>query len=165
MTDHPEGTTDSEPFEPSYLDYSAEDLLEQAQSNAQAALIATVAFLLDRQIPLDEWVAFLGERFAIAWEDEEPWGADEFLDAMLANYRSLGAEVLTVSFDPERSEAVIRGFPDPDACARFGASVEAVAHFHDATGPIAARRGLRWSWILENPTIPRTRLNVAIDEA
>jgi hypothetical protein len=157
--------TSNDVFQPTYLDYSAEELLEQAQQNAQAALIATVAFLLEREIPAETWAAFVGDRFAVAWEDEEPWGADEFLDAMLANYRSLGATVVSADLGPERAEAVITGFPDPAACARFGASVATVAVFHAATGPIAAGRGLRWSWTLEDAAEARTRLVVRGDGA
>ena len=152
-------------FEPTYLDYSVEDLLEQAQQNAQASLIATVAFLLEREIRPDAWAAFIGDRFALAWEDDDLWGADEFLDAMLANYRSLGATVVSAELGPARAEAVITGFPDPAACARFGASVAAVAAFHAATAPIAAGRGLRWSWTLEDAAEARTRLVVRGDGA
>jgi hypothetical protein len=152
-------------FQPTYLDYSAEELLEQAQQNAQASLIATVAFLLEREIRPEAWAAFIGDRFALAWDGEEPWAADEFLDAILANYRSLGATVVSVELRPDRAEAVITGFPDPAACVRFGASVAAVASFHTATGPIAAGRGLHWSWTLEDPAEARTRLVVRGDGA
>jgi hypothetical protein len=165
MTDLPNETNDMlGAFEPSYVDYTAEELLEQAQNNAQASLVATVAFLQERSIPLEEWAAFLGSRFAVAWEDEDPWSADEFLDAMMANYRSLGATVVSADLGPARAEAVTTGFPDPAACAAFGASVESVARFHDATGPIAAGRGLRWSWTLEDPADARTRFVVLGDD-
>jgi hypothetical protein len=160
-----DGVDTQDAFEPTYLDYSTEELLEQAQQNAQASLIATVAFLLEREIRPEAWAAFIGDRFSLAWDDEEPWGADEFLDAILANYRSLGATVVSAELGPERAEAVITGFPDPAACDRCGASVASVATFHDATGPIAAGRGLLWSWILEDAAEVRTRLVVQVEGA
>lgn len=58
-------------FTPSYADYSSEELLEQAQANAQAALIGTVAFLQERSLPAAEWAATLGRLFAIEWADTE----------------------------------------------------------------------------------------------
>ena len=152
-------------FAPSYADYGPGELLEQAQANAQATLIATVAFLQERSISLDDWAAALGRRFDPAWDEPAPWDADEFLDAMLANYRSVGATVVSADLGPYRAEAVTTGFPDPERCDQFGADLAAVARFHDATAPIAAARGLRWSWTLEDPAEARTRFVVARDDA
>jgi hypothetical protein len=147
--DPADGAEDAEgPFAPSYDDYAAEELLEQAQGNAQAAIIATVAFLRERGLPVADWSAALGARFARAWGEPEPWGADEFLDAMLTNFRSLGADVVVAEFDPERSTAAITGFPDPEQCALFGVAPADAAQFLDATQAIAAERGLAWAWEL-----------------
>src|SRR5688572_814504 len=107
-------------FAPTYADYDADELLEQAQANAQAALIATVAFLQERGIPLADWTAALGRTFALAWDEPEPWDADEFLDDILVNLRSLGAVVVAADLAADRSEAVTTGFPDPDLCDQFG---------------------------------------------
>lgn len=152
-----DNAADDADFAPTYADYSTDDLLEQARANAQAALIATVAFLQARGIPLPDWTAALGRTFAVAWDEPEPWEADEFLDAILVNLRSLGAVVVAADLAPDRAEAVTTGFPDPDLCHQFGADFASVARFHDATAPIAAGRGLRWSWTLENPTDARIR--------
>ena len=151
-------------FAPSYEDYGPEELLEQAQANAQAALIATVAFLTERGVPLEHWTAALAARFDVAWDEPEPWDADEFLDAMLVNLRSLGAIVVSSNLAPARAEAVTTGFPDPERCVQLDADVATVARFHNATAPIAAARGLRWSWSLEDPATARTRLVVVRDD-
>ena len=167
MNDHSDGddiATD-EGFAPSYADYTTEDLLELAQANAQATLIATVAFLQERGIPLADWTAAMGGRYDVAWDEPEPWDADEVLDAVLVNLRSLGALVVSAALAPDRAEAVTTGFPDPEACDRFGANLSTVVRFHDATVPIAAARGLRWSWALEDPAEARTRFVVVRDEA
>ena len=147
-------------FTPIYSDYGGDELLEQAQGNAQAALVATVAFLLDRAIPVSEWTAALGRSFANEWGDPEPWGPDEFLDAMLTNYRSLGAAVQRAEFGPDRAEADISGFPDPEQCERFGVSVVDVAAFHDTAVAIASDRGLSWTWSMEDAATARTRILV-----
>lgn len=131
-----------------HADYTTDELLEQAQANAQAAIIATVAFLRDRGIDLTEWTTSVGQTFARTWDDPRAWDAGEFMDAMLTNYRALGAMVLSVDLDPARAEATMSGFPDPDLCAIFGVDVASVARFNDATGAIAAERGLVWTWTL-----------------
>ena len=79
-----------------HAEYSDAELLEQARDNAQALMLATVAFLEERGIPPEEWAAAIGETFARGWGDVRPWDAGEFLDAMLTNLRALGAEVETV---------------------------------------------------------------------
>ena len=143
---------DEEPgfeIEHGHEDYSAEELLEQARANAQATVIATAGFLHARGVPLAEWAAALGALFARGWDEPRPWDAGEFLDAMLTNYRAMGAAVESVALGEVRAEAVTTGFPDPDLCALFGVEVTVAAAFNDATAAIAAQRGLAWTWDLD----------------
>jgi len=139
---------DEVPFEieHGHAEYSDIELLEQAQANAQALVIATAAFLQERGVPLAAWSAALGERFGRAWEEPRPWDAGEFLDAMLTNFRALGAEVVAAELGVDRAEATITGFPDPDLCALFGVDPALPAVFNDGPAAIAAPRGLTWSW-------------------
>jgi len=130
-------------------EYAVEELLEQAQSNAQAAIIATAAFLHERGLRGAEWAEAIGRRFAAGWDAPRPWDAGEFLDAMLTNYRALGAKVDSVDLDSQRAEAVTTGFPDPDLCALFGVDVSLVAVFNDAATVIARERDVTWSWRLD----------------
>ena len=138
--------------------YTAEELLEHAQSNAQAAIIATAAFLHRRGIPVEEWTAGIGAIFSRAWETPRPWDAGLFMDAMLTNFRSLGAEVVSVALGPDRAEAETSGFPDPELCDLFGVDPGLAARFNDAIAVIAADRGLTWTWALADG---RTRYAVA----
>jgi hypothetical protein len=123
-----------------------EELLEQAQSNAQATIIATAAFLTERTVPLADWTAALGRTFGLAWDEPAPWEAGEFLDAMLTNFRSLGATVLTATLAPDRAEATTTGFPDPELCALFAVDPALVTAFNDVPTPLAAARSLTWTW-------------------
>lgn len=132
-----------------YEDADPEELLEQAQSNAQALIIATVAFLDERGVPLDEWTAAIGATFAKAWDEPGEWDAGEFLDAMLTNFRSLGAEVVSSTLNADRAEATVAGFPDPDLCHLFGVDASRVARYNDATSAIAAKHGIAWTWQTE----------------
>ena len=133
-------------IEHGHADYTAEELLEQAQANAQALIIATLAFLDARGLPVADWAEAVGATFGRGWDDPRPWDPGEFLDAMLTNYRALGALVVAVDLGPGRAEATLTGFPDPDLCAVFGVAPDRVARFHDVAAPIARARGLVWSW-------------------
>ncbi len=129
-----------------WSDDTPEELLEQAQANAQAIVLATVAFLQAGDIPVASWAAAVGERLSRAWDEPEPWGAGEFLDAMLTNFRSLGGAVVAANLDDEEATAIIGGFPDPDLCALLGVDPADAARIYDVVTPIAAARGLRWEW-------------------
>ena len=139
-------------------DYAVAELLEQAQANAQATVIATVAFLQERGIPIEEWADAVGRRFALGWDEPRPWDAGEFLDAILTNLRSLGAAVVSTDLGLDRAEAVTAGFPDPDLCTLFGVEPVLAARFHAATAAIARDRGLDWTWRVEGD---RTHLTVS----
>jgi hypothetical protein len=129
-----------------YADYSAEELLELAQSNAQATILATALFLHQKGVPLDEWAAAIGKTFALAWSDAKPWEAGEFLDAMLTNLRSLGATVVSAQLGIDRAEAVVTGFPDPGLSELLSIDPALAVRYNDAARVIAAKVGLVWEW-------------------
>lgn len=135
------------PFTPTHGEYTQEELLELAQGNARAALIATISFLQDKGIPLDEWADGIGRVFALAWGMPEPWAANEFLDAILTNLHAFGADVVTASLDDEDlATATITPLFDPDECANLGVDRGDALRYLDSIAPIAAERDLRWSW-------------------
>jgi len=148
MTDMPEN---------SYLDDTTETLLEQSQQNAQGVILATIAVLDDLGLLPEAWADGLGERFSDAWGMEEVWEPGDFLDAMLTNYRSLGASVDDVSITDEAASATISGFPDDELCDVFNVRPEDAMVFHRVAAEIARRRGLRWQW---EPAEDATRLIV-----
>ncbi len=152
-------------IEHGHAEYTAEELLQQARANAQAAVIATVAFLHERGVPLEAWTDAIGRLFARAWGAPRAWDAAEFMDAMLTNFRSLGAEVVSVELGSERAEAVTTGFPDRELCDLFGVEPALAARFNDATALIAADRGLAWTWALEGDRTRylATRLTAVVD--
>lgn len=137
-------------IEHGHADYSVDELLEQAQANLQATVIATLSFLHERGLPIEDWTVALGRRFALAWGDARPWDAGRFMDAMLTNYRSMGAEVISVELNADRAEAVTLGFPDPDLCTMLGVDIAVAARFNDVTTAIARDRGLTWTWTLKH---------------
>jgi hypothetical protein len=139
-----------------FADYTTEELLEQAQANAQAAIMATALFLHQQGIALSEWATALGETFSLAWDAPRPWEAGEFLDAMLTNLRALGADVVASEFGIDRAEAVTTGFPDLALCELFGIDPALVLAFNDSAGKLAADRGLTWEWTREGDSVRYT---------
>jgi hypothetical protein len=151
-------------IEHGHADYTDAELLEQARGNAQALILATVAFLEKRGIPPSEWAASIGETFAAGWGEPRPWDAGEFLDAMLTNLRALGAEVVAVELGVGRAEATIARFPDPALCELLGIDLVRAAVIHDAAAPIAVPRGLSWTWQLGDDGITHVLVERAGEE-
>lgn len=151
---------EAEERESSYLDETTESLLEQSQQNAQALILATIAVLDDLGVLPEAWAEGIGERFSEAWGDDGAWEPSEFLDAMITNYRALGATVEQVEFSEELATAEIYGFPDDELSDVFGVSAEQAAVFHRVGAEIARQRSLLWEWELkdEATTIRVTRL-------
>lgn len=127
--------------------HSIEELLDLAQANAQALIITTTDYLAQAEIPLNEWSDYLGSIFANTWDDSMTDDPVAFLDAVLTNYRTLGARVVSTSFDePGRAEAVISGFPDADLCRELDADCANAEAYNDLVEVVAERLGLTWWW-------------------
>ena len=139
-----------------YAEYTAEELLEQAQLDAQATIMATALFLHQKGISLDEWTSFLGKTFALAWNDSDSWEAGEFMDAMLTNQRALGATVVSAQLGIDHAEAVTTGFPDPELSELFSIDPALTVRYNDAAKALAAKVGLTWEWKRERNRIRYT---------
>src|SRR6187399_16584 len=137
----------------SFLDETSDDLLEQSQQNAQALILGTISLLDDLGVVPEAWADGLGERFAAAWSDEEPWEPIEFLDAMLTNYRSLGASVEETNLEDDPITAVISGFPDEELCEVFGIDPKDAGIYHRVAAEIARRRNLLWTWVVDDDLV------------
>jgi hypothetical protein len=144
-----------------FQDESTESLLEQSQQNAQGMILATIAVLDDLGLLPEAWADAVAERFSASWGIEEPWEPAEFLDAMLTNYRSMGATAHSVDSTDDHATATISGFPDDELAELFGVAREDAAIFHRIAGGIASRRGLIWTWDLLDDG--DTRFNVALE--
>ena len=133
-------------IEHGHRDYTYSELLEQAQRNAQALILATISFVEARGIPPGEWAEAVGRSLSRGWGEPRPWDAGEFLDAMLTNLRALGAEVIDASLTVERATATTAGFPDRELCEVLGVDPASADVMFDAIVAIAAPRGIDWTW-------------------
>ncbi len=138
-------------IEHGHEEYTDAELLEQAQANAQAIILATLAFLEARGIAPADWAAHVGGDLEPGWGEPRPWDAGEFLDAMLTNYRSLGATVAATELGPNRATATLGGFPAQRLVELIGVAPATAAAFHGIAARIANARGLSWSTTVDGP--------------
>ncbi len=141
------------PEPPSYQSDTCDDLLDLSRANAQAVILGTALFLEKSDIPLSAWVASLGELFASSWDYSLELSAGEFLDAVLTNFRSLGAEVLAADLDGDRATASITGFPKRELCRELGVSEGSAEPYLDIPIALALQQGIDWSWERDGPRI------------
>jgi hypothetical protein len=125
---------------------STEELLDLARANAQALIIATTGYLAQAGIPLEGWSGYLGTVFANSWDDSMANDPRAFIEAVLVNYRALGAEIVSTRFEIGRAEAVISGFPNDDLCAELDADCALAEAYNDLGAVVAERLGLTWWW-------------------
>ncbi len=125
---------------------SVEELLDLARANAQALIIATTGYLAQAGIPLDGWSGYLGQVFANSWDESMSGDPKAFLDAVLTNYKAIGAQVHSTKLEDGRAEAVISGFPNEGLCEELNADCSLAETYNDAAAHVAARLGLTWWW-------------------
>ncbi len=125
---------------------SVEELLDLARANAQALIIATTGYLAQAGIPLEGWSGYLGTVFANSWDDSMANDPRAFLEAVLTNYKALGAEVVSTAFEDGRAEAVISGFPSAALCDELDADCSLAEAYNDLGAVVAEWLGLTWWW-------------------
>lgn len=101
-------------------DYTAEELLEQSQLNAQALLLAVFATLGDDPAAIARITAGVAGTFLRGWDAEREWAPVEVLDALLTNFRALGGEVDRYEPEEVSPRAEIDGLPDLDLAQQLG---------------------------------------------
>ena len=125
---------------------SVEELLDLARANAQALIIATTGYLAQAGIPLDAWSGYLGSVYAHSWDDSMAGDPKAFIDAVITNYKALGAELVSTRSEGGRAEAVISGFPNAELCTELDADCSLAEAYNDLAATVAERLGLTWWW-------------------
>lgn len=141
-----------------YENDRCEDLLDLSRANGQAVILATAAFLVDNGLPVEVWAHFIGRVFADSWDPQLDLSAGDFLDAMLTNFRSLGADVLSARLADDAAEATISGFPRSDLGRELHVDAAIAEPYFHVPAELAARHGLSWSWSMDGQ---RVRLQVS----
>lgn len=140
-------------------DYTDAELLEQAQLNAQALLLATVELLGDRQDVLATWRDGLAAIFLRAWDVEREWSPSAILDALLTNMRAYGAVVIEHDSQAVPATATIAGLPDPALVASLWLDPANVQELFMTAAAIARHLGGSLDWTIE-PASGEIRLTV-----
>ena len=130
----------------SKVEFTTDELLSYAQGNATAFALATIAYLKEQGLAVDDYVRFFGRRFAPGWEElrSEPVAAVARTAAL--NAVSVGGTLRSLSGDEERAEVIIEGWPDEEISGTLGLSRSDGEAMWDSFEPIMEHLGIRYSW-------------------
>jgi hypothetical protein len=126
--------------------FTTDELLSYAQGNATAFALATIAYLKEQDLTVDDYVRFFGRRFAPGWEElrSEPVAAVARTAAL--NAVSVGGVLRSLSGNEERAEVIIEGWPDEEISGALGLARGDGDAMWDSFDPIMEHLGIRYSW-------------------
>jgi hypothetical protein len=126
--------------------FTTDELLPYAQGNATAFVLATIAYLKEHGMAVDDYVRFFGSRFAPGWEElrNEPLTTVARTAAM--NAVSVGGTLRSFSGDEERAEVIIEGWPDEEILEVLGLERGDGEAMWDSFEPIMTHLDIRYSW-------------------
>lgn len=106
--------------EPADAEFTTEELLSQAQGNATTFALATIAYLKERGLAVDDYVGFFGRRFAPGWEELGTQPVTAVARTVALNAVSVGGELGSMSGGEANAEVLITGWPDEEIAGVLG---------------------------------------------
>ena len=110
---------------------SKEMLLDGAQMTLAATTAAIAGFLKEHDIPIKEFVDYMGESFAGMIGDLEGRGVDEIMQHLLKlEILPMGAEIVSSNMNSDMAEVTLTSLPPEKVLEKFGTtSKELLAGF------------------------------------
>ena len=143
--------------EASNTEFTTEELLSAAQGNATAFVLTTIAYLKERGLDVEDFVAFFGRQFAPGWEELRGQQAVAVAQTVARNAVSVGCTLGSLSGDETRAEVLITAWPDAEELSSvLGLEPNAGDAMWDSFYPIMDRVGIRYTWQREDGTVRLT---------
>ena len=137
-------------------EFTTEELLSYAQGNATAFALATIAYLKEQGLAVDDYVRFFGRRFAPGWEELRGQPVADVARAAALNAVSVGGELRSLSGDEERAEVLIEGWPDEEISGVLGLERSEGEAMWDSFEPIMEHLDIGYSWQREDGAVRLT---------
>jgi hypothetical protein len=133
--------------------FTQEEVLEMAQGNATAFILTAFAYLNERGLDPDEYVAFFGRQVAPGWEDMRGRPVAEVARAAALNPVSVGATLLSLSGDDTHAEVRLAGWPDEEFLSELELTQSDGDRLLNAFEPIMEYLGIRYAWQREGEAV------------
>ena len=100
---------------------SKQMLLDGAQMALSALLAGTMGFLKERDIPIKDWVSYIGNSFEGSMDDLEGEGVYQVMQHLLGlQVLPLGAEIVSTNFTKDKAEVKLSSLPSRAVMEKFG---------------------------------------------
>jgi hypothetical protein len=143
--------------EASNAEFTTEVLLSQASGNATAFILTTIAYLKERGLDTDDFVAYFGRQFAPGWDELRAEPVVAVAQSVARNAVSVGCTLGSLAGDESRAEVLITGWPDAEELSRLlGLEPNAGDAMWDSFYPIMERVGIRYTWQREDGSVKLT---------
>ena len=113
---------------------SKEVLLDGAQMFIVATIAGVAGFFKERNIPVKELFAYIGDRFEGSLGDLEGRGADEVMEHLLTlEVLPMGVEVVSSQMTADRAEVTLTTLPPQTVLEKFGTTPDELLEGFDIT--------------------------------
>jgi hypothetical protein len=126
--------------------FTTEEILSYTQGNATAFVLATIAYLKEHGLAVEDYVRFFGSKFAPGWEELRDQPLTAVARTAALNAVSVGGTLRSLSGDEDRAEVVIDGWPDEEISGVLGLGNDEGEVMWDSFEPIMEHLGIRYSW-------------------
>jgi hypothetical protein len=134
-------------------EFTTEELLSYAQGNATAFALATIAYLKEEGLAVDDYVRFVGRRFAPGWEELRSQPVVAVARTAALNAVSVGGTLGSLSGDEAKAEVLIEGWPDDEISGALGLERSDGEVMWDSFEPIMEHLGIGYSWRREDGAV------------
>ena len=133
--------------------FPPEEIRAQAQSNATAWVLTTIAYLKERNLSVEEYVAYHGRGFAPAWEELRGRPVEEVARLVALNAVSVGGALRSLSGDDGRVEVLVEGWPDEEFFILLPLDQADSDQIWNTYEPIMEHLDLRYAWQREDDVV------------
>jgi hypothetical protein len=133
--------------------FPPEEIRAQAQSNATAWVLTTIAYLKERNLSVEEYVAYHGRGFAPAWEELRGRPVEEVARLVALNAVSVGGALRSLSGDDGRAEVLVEGWPDEEFFILLPLDQADSDQIWNTYKPIMEHLDLRYAWQREDDVV------------
>ena len=128
------------------MEFTPEDLLSQAQGNATAIALATIAYLKERGLAIDEYFEFVGQQFAPSWEELRGQPVADVARTAALNMVSVGGTLRSLQGNDTRAEVLIAEWPTDDDLSELRLTLSDSDPLWNIFLPIMEYLGIHYAW-------------------
>lgn len=137
-------------------DFSADELYQHAQGNANAFMLVTMAYLKRTGGSIASWTNFAGEQVAPGWRDAADADASQLARIWALNFASVGGAVESLDGDAHQATAAVSNWPSDVDLRDMNLTREDIDPFFDIGKVIMSSVNATMTWTREGNRVTFT---------